>query len=158
MLKINKTMISKRLNNVFYIITFCATLSAFSTSVMAADIGKKQTTRTAFNDIKWKDLSGGRAVANVKGDLSKGAHIKLLKFSAGNKTVAHTHSQSYTGVVVKGVARHYEPNKPETQTILPAGSVWTIPANVPHISECLAGSECIFATQSDGAFDFHPVD
>lgn len=91
----------------------------------------------------------------MKGDLTKGAHIKLIKFIAGSKTPPHTHSHSYTGFVVKGKARHY---KPEAQTILSAGSSWTIPANVIHISECLEGSECIFTSHLDGAFYSKTID
>lgn len=146
-----------QLKNNVYLVTFCAILSVFGTPALAGQDDTQATKRTPFSDIKWKELPGGRGLAHVQGDFTKGAHIKLIKFSAGNKTAIHTHSHSYTGIVVKGVARHYEPNKPETETILPAGSHWTIPANVPHISECLKGSECIFATQSNGAFDVKPV-
>jgi quercetin dioxygenase-like cupin family protein len=157
MLKIIDLIFCKRLNNRSCILTFFATLSVISVSAWADENDTQQTKRTSFSEIKWKDLPGGRGLAHVKGDFTKGAHIKLIKFSAGNKTPLHTHSHSYTGIVVKGVARHYEPNNPETETTLPAGSFWSVPANVPHISECLLGSECIFATQSDGAFDVKPV-
>jgi len=136
-------------------------LGAMTTAAIAGSAHShdeaKSTMRTPFSEIKWKELPGGRALANVKGDFTTGPHIKLIKFGAGNKTIPHIHSHSYVGIVVKGTARHYEPGKPETQTILPAGSVWKISANVPHISECLPGSECIFATQSDGAFDVKPA-
>ena len=157
MLKIANLKSSKCLNKIFYAVTFCTTLNMISTPAMASENDIKQTTRTSFDKIEWKELPGGRGLANVKGDFTKGGHIKLIKFAPGNKTAIHTHSHSYTGIVVKGVARHYEPNKPATQTLLPAGSTWHIPANVPHISECLEGSECIFATQSDGAFDVKVV-
>jgi len=115
-----------------YIFILCIVLDFTGTSALAEN--SKKSTRTSFSEVKWKELSGGRAVAQVKGDMTKGAYIKLLKFSAGSKTPPHTHSHSYTGFVVN---RHYEPSKPETQTILSAGSFWTIPANVIHISECI---------------------
>ena len=111
------------------------------------------TARTAYEDVQWDIKPGGRQLAAVQGDYTKGAHIKLIRFGAGQKTPPHTHSYSYTGVVVKGQARHYEPGKPDTMTILPPGSFWMISANTPHISECLPGEDCVFATQSDGPFD-----
>ena len=154
MLKIINKILSLHLNPLFYAMSFCTTLGVTITTVVAAENDAPKITYTLFNDTKWIELPGSRAVANVKDDFTKGAHLKLLKLSPGNKTVVHTHSHSYTVMVIKGFARHYEPNKPETQVILPAGSTWFIPANVPHVSECLAESVCIFATQSDGAFDF----
>ncbi len=136
---------------------FCVTAGGLISDAFAGADDTAGTTRTPFNEIEWKELPGGRALSSVKGDFTKGAHVKFIKFGAGNKTVPHTHSHSYVGIVVKGTARHYEPGKPETETILPVGSSWSISANVPHISECLPGSECIFVTQSDGPFDVKPV-
>lgn len=115
------------------------------------------TSRTPFDQIEWETQPSGRVMANIKGDFKTGPHIKFIKFQAGAKTPPHIHSYDYVGIVVKGTARHYEPGKPETMAILPAGSNWSISANVPDISECLPGEDCIFVTQSDGPFDVKPV-
>ncbi|MEP5759104.1 MAG: cupin domain-containing protein [Litoreibacter sp.] len=116
------------------------------------------TTRTTHNEVEWNEFPGGRAIANVVGDFKTGAHLKFVRFDAGVKTPPHVHSHSYVGIVVKGRARHFEPGKQQTETILEPGSTWSINAGVPHISECLEGSECLFATQSGGAFDSAPAD
>jgi quercetin dioxygenase-like cupin family protein len=116
------------------------------------------TARTTFDEIEWNVFPGGRAIADVVGNFKTGAHLKFVRFDAGVKTPPHVHSYSYTGIVVTGRARHYEPGNPATQTILEPGSTWTINAGVAHISECLEGSDCLFATQSGGAFDSAPAE
>ncbi len=128
-------------------------IAALSLTASVLAIAEPITSRTAFSDIQWDVKPGGREIAAVKGDYTTGAHIKLIRFGAGKKTPPHTHSYTYTGVVVKGTARHFEPGKPDTMTVLSPGSVWSISAGAVHISECLAGEDCVFATQSDGPFD-----
>ena len=137
---------------------FCAGCVAGLDAVAAAgSVSAKQTTRTPVSELKWKKLPNGRQVSAVHGDMKKGAHTTFIKFTPGMKTAPHTHSNDYVGVVVKGTARHYEPGKPETETVLPAGSHWAVPAHIVHISECLPGSECIFSIRQDAAFDIKPA-
>jgi len=115
------------------------------------------TTRTTYDEVTWNEFPGGRAIADVVGEFRTGPHLKFVRFDAGVKTPAHVHSFGYVGIVIQGRARHYEPGNPATETILEPGSTWSIGAGVPHISECLEGSECLFATQSEGAFDSAPA-
>jgi quercetin dioxygenase-like cupin family protein len=111
------------------------------------------STQVPFDDIVWDVQPNGRTLANIKGDFKTGPHTKIIKFSADQKTAPHTHSYGYVGVIVKGVAKHFEPGKPETEKVLPAGSFWKVPAGVVHISECLPQQGCIFVTQQEGFFD-----
>lgn len=113
----------------------------------------RKSTRTAVSDLTWKNVSEGRSVSPVYGDMKTGKHVTFLKFAPGLKTEPHTHSNDYVGIVIKGTMRHYQPGFPETETRLPAGSHWSIPADVVHISECLPGSECMFAIYQEAAFD-----
>ena len=116
-----------------------------------------QTTRTPIGERVWRTLPNGREVSPVSGDMTTGAHITFIRFAPEMKTIPHTHSHDYVGIVVNGTARHYEPGKPETETVLPAGSHWAVPGNVVHISECLPGSACIFAIYQQAAFDLKPA-
>lgn len=113
----------------------------------------RKSTRTTVSDLNWKNASEGRSVSPVYGDMKTGKHITFLKFAPGLKTEPHTHSNDYVGIVIKGTMRHFQPGFPETETQLPAGSHWSIPADVVHISECLPGSECMFAIYQEAAFD-----
>jgi quercetin dioxygenase-like cupin family protein len=128
--------------------------AALSGAALATEPG---TTRTPVGDIKWLDTGFGPQASPVVGDFTKGKHVSLIKFKAGFKTPLHTHSHDYVGIVVTGKARHFEPGKPETETVLTPGSTWSVKGNVPHISECLDGEDCIFALSQDAAFDIHPV-
>ena len=134
------------------ILTLCIVGTAAITSADSA-----KTTRTPVSALQWTTLPNGRQVSPVWGDMKTGSHITFIKFRPGMKTAPHTHSNDYVGIVVKGTARHYEPGIPQTKTILPAGSHWAIPANVVHISECLPGSECVFAIRQNAAFDIKPA-
>ena len=117
----------------------------------------RMSARTTVKDLKWEKASNGRSVSPVYGDMKSGKHITFIKFAPGLKTEPHTHSNDYVGIVVKGTMRHYQPDFPDTRTPLPTGSHWSMPANVVHISECLPGSECVFAVYQEAAFDRKPV-
>ncbi|GGE16644.1 hypothetical protein GCM10011360_01750 [Primorskyibacter flagellatus] len=112
------------------------------------------TARTPASDVTWLDTPFGVHAAPVHGDFTKGAHVTFVRFKAGQATPVHIHSHEYTGIIVSGVGRHYEPDKPETEVDLPAGSTWYIGANVPHISACNARSDCVFALIQDEPFDY----
>ncbi len=129
----------------------CAYIAASSGLALAGEA--PMTTRTTVDELNWTEVSKGRMVSSVHGDMKTGKHITFIKFAPGMKTAPHTHSNDYVGIVVKGVMRHYQQGFPETETELPAGSHYTIPAEVVHISECLPGSECVFAIYQEAAFD-----
>ena len=115
-------------------------------------------TRTVVSDLPWQDTPFGPQAAPVHGNFAEGQHITLIRFSAGLKTPLHTHSADYIGVVITGSTRHFLVGKPETEQVLPPGSHWFMPAGVQHVSECLAGSECIMALYQTAVFDFHVVE
>ena len=142
------------LKSIFVVLCIFA-LSIVGTAAITSANGDR-TTRTPVGELQWTTLPNGRQVSPVWGDMKTGAHITFIKFTPGMKTAPHIHSNDYVGIVVKGTARHYEPGLPETGTILPAGSHWAVPANVVHISECLPGSECVFAIRQNAAFDIKP--
>lgn len=127
----------------------------FSSLALAGET--RMSTRASVNELSWKEVSKGRSISPVYGDMKTGKHITFIKFAPGMKTVPHIHSNDYVGIVVKGTARHYQPDFPENETVLPAGSHWAIPGGVVHISECLRGSECIFAIYQEAPFDRKPV-
>ncbi|MBX2839600.1 MAG: DUF4437 domain-containing protein [Gammaproteobacteria bacterium] len=127
----------------------CATVSASKTS---------ESARTSEGELQWLDSGFGPTVSPVFGDFSKSTHVTFVRFTSGMTTPLHTHTADYTGVVLTGVTKHWEPGKPETEKTLPAGSHWFIPGGVPHVSECLPGAECVMALYQQGAMDFKPVE
>lgn len=128
-------------------------LLALTSPVLAEEL-TDTSSRTPLGAITWLPTPFGPDAAPVMGDFSKGRHVTLVRFPAGMKTPVHIHSGDYTGIVVTGTARHYAPGHPETEIDLVPGSFWSMPGNLPHISECLPGADCIFALFQDTPFDF----
>ncbi|MFL2546098.1 MAG: cupin domain-containing protein [Candidatus Rariloculaceae bacterium] len=117
-----------------------------------------RVTTTPIDDIDWLALPDGRAVSTVHGDRTSGEHTTYVRFPAGMRTAVHMHSNTYDGVVVAGVARHFEPGLEESAIWLSPGSVYRVPAETHHISQCADESFCIFAIHQHGALDRTVVD
>jgi quercetin dioxygenase-like cupin family protein len=124
-----------------------------ATPTLAGD----EVTHPAAGDIGWLPTPFGVEAYPVYGNFAEGRHVTFVRFKAGQATPLHTHSHDYTGIIVTGTGRHFQPDRPETMVDLPAGSIWTMPADVPHVSECLPGADCVFALIQDEPFDFTEV-
>ena len=124
----------------------------------SAHAGEDRSSRTPFQDLTWVQTPFGPLASPVVGNFASGQHVTYIKFPGGMSTPLHTHTHTYTGMVIAGVSRHFVPGKPETETDLPPGSHWTIAANQPHVSMCLPGPECIMAIFQTDPFDFKPVE
>lgn len=130
-------------------ITFMANASANS---------EPATSHTAATELQWVDSGFGPLVSPIHGDMGSGQHITYVRFGAGLATPLHTHTHDYVGIVLSGVAMHWEPGKPQTRKMLSAGAHWFMPANVEHVSECLPGAECIMAIYQQNSMDFIPTE
>jgi quercetin dioxygenase-like cupin family protein len=138
----------------FKTIIFGAVAALATVQLAAAD----ELVRRPADGAAWLETPFGVEAAPVDGDFSAGKHISLIRFKAGTRTPVHTHSAAYVGVVVQGQGIHFEPGTDGEETALAPGSSWSVPANLPHVSGCLAGDDCIFALYQDEAFDFVPLD
>ena len=130
----------------------CCTVLA-SCAVVNNSGTEEVVTRTVAEDVAWNELPDGRATAAVHGEMALNEHISYVRFPRGMRTAVHTHSNAYTGIILQGVARHFEPNSAGEDVWLPAGSFYRVPADIPHISECSDQSVCIFAIHQHGSFD-----
>ncbi len=133
------------------------TMALAITSLPAcAATGDTESSHAVFEKLEWFETPFGPHASVVNGDFSKGEHVTYIRFLPGMVTPVHTHSSDYTGLVIKGKTMHWQPGKPDTQIELAEGSHWSISANIPHVSECLPGKECIMAIVQKSAFDFIP--
>ena len=136
-------------------------LGTISAGALAGKHQKSSSLKAATNvpvtELKWQETPIGVLASPVAGDFTMGGHVTYLKFPAGAKPPAHTHSADYTGIVLFGNMRHEVKGAPETQRSLPPGSYWSIPANVEHVSECLPGTECVAVLMQNEKFDFLPT-
>lgn len=111
----------------------------------------------SFDELHWIQLPENTRMqfAVISGDHTKGPYSQMRKVTGGTDNGLHTHSIEITDVVISGLwyagadmvsAKNFGP-----------GSVVVIPANVPHVSGCRPGSDCVFYHEGKGKFDFKPV-
>ena len=112
------------------------------------------------SDIKWTDLGPGAPgvkVADLWGNHAKGAFGALLKLPAGFAAPLHTHTYDMKVVIVSGTYIQAPEGKPEFR--LGPGSYFMQPGgNYRHTTTCDKASDCVFLVESNGPFDFKPVD
>jgi quercetin dioxygenase-like cupin family protein len=121
----------------------------------AAKKGKGPVMMTAA-DMKWVDMPvKGVQAATLWGNMSKGAHGALIKFSPGTIVPLHTHSSQIKAVVISGTL--YTGADEASAKDFGPGSYIVQPVGWKHVTGCRAGADCIFFTESPGKFDVKPV-
>jgi quercetin dioxygenase-like cupin family protein len=108
-------------------------------------------------DLKWIEVpnAGGAQVANVTGDIFKGAYAAFAKVPGGQDHPLHTHSSEVMAVVISGTFSVTPEGGVEKK--LGPGSYFSIPARVKHTNSCVAGAPCLLFQQGPGKFDMKPV-
>ena len=81
--------------------------SVLGTASLAAG-DKALSTHTATPELEWMELPFGAKATLVAGDSSQGWHVTYVKFDAGMKSMLHTHTHAYVGVVVTGTTGNEE--------------------------------------------------
>ena len=131
-----------------------STLIIFSSAAYAKD--KIQSTPP--DTLEWITTPEGVAFASLTGNRFAESYMAMVKLPAGLVSPAHIKTSNMFGVVVSGSMVHFAADeKPKDNVILPEGSFYKIPKNVPHISKCVSEADCITFLYQDGKFDFLPV-
>jgi quercetin dioxygenase-like cupin family protein len=93
----------------------------------------------------------GIQVANVWGDVTKGAHGAFFRFDPGFVSPLHTHTYDYYAVVIKGDLENYQPGqKPEK---LGPGSYWYQRGKQAHTTACVSKEPCEIYIVQQNKFD-----
>ena len=111
--------------------------AVLSTAAVAWAQGLKpeRITPEDMRNAKWTTSPSGTSQATVVGDPSKpGLYVSISKFPAGLKTIVHTHPDDRVVTVISGTAYFgFGETFDETGVqAMPAGTVYTEPANQPH--------------------------
>ena len=110
------------------------------------------------NALDWQTTREGVAFAALDGDRFKEPYMAMVRLPSGLISPPHTKSANMFGVVVSGtLVHHVHGDKNASETLLPAGSFYKIPANLPHVSKCVSETACVTFLYQDGSFDFLPV-
>jgi len=145
-----KTIGDKVYISIFLAVTFF--LSIYTNVSAASD----KPVTTQHDKLVWVEIAPFLQVATVTGDMSKGAHGTIGKFTPNSDSPLHTHTGAYHGVVISGVMTNPfgdEKNPPK----LTPGSYWYVPAGAEHVTSCLSDTPCIFYFYADEKFDFIPI-
>ena len=118
---------------------------------------KKEIVMQTPEELKWVDVpnAGGAQVANVTGDIFKGAYTALAKIPAGQVHPLHTHTAGATAVVISGTFWITPDGGVEKR--LGPGSTFTVPGNIKHASGCAPGAPCLLYQTGAAKFDMKPV-
>jgi len=118
--------------------------------------GKKPVAMTP-DQMKWVPVPNtpGVMTAVVWGDPETGAHGAFHKFVAGFRAPLHTHTANTRIVVISGTMAMIGKDGKEMK--FPAGSYYTQPNTLPHVTKCMEGSECLVFLQANGKWDLKPV-
>jgi quercetin dioxygenase-like cupin family protein len=111
----------------------------------------------SFDELHWIQLPENTRMqfAVISGDHTKGPYSQMRKVVGGTDNGMHTHSIEITDVVISGL--WYAGADMASAKNFGPGSVVVIPPNVPHVSGCRPGNDCVFYHEGKGKFDFKPV-
>lgn len=97
------------------------------------------------------DQPKGPQMHIISRDMENGPFRALVKFPAGATSPEHTHTATYSAVVLSGAMSHGGPAP------LGAGSFWTTLGGEAHVTGCVSEAPCLFFVSMDGAFDMTPT-
>ena len=132
-------------------------------AVGALGLSSEATEPTAIISIPsaqldWEITDEGVAFAPLVGERFEEPYMAMVQLPAGLVSPAHTKSSNMFGVVVSGTFVHVLAEaRPGDEVLLPVGSFYKIPANLPHISKCVSDTDCVTFLYQDGKFDFLPI-
>ncbi|MBY3060407.1 DUF4437 domain-containing protein [Rhizobium leguminosarum] len=93
----------------------------------------------------------GIQVANVWGDVTKGAHGAFFRFDPGFVSKLHTHTYDYYAVVIKGQLENYQPGQKHEK--LGPGSYWYQRGKEAHTTACVSKQPCQIYIVQQNKFD-----
>jgi quercetin dioxygenase-like cupin family protein len=93
----------------------------------------------------------GIQVANVWGDVNKGAHGAFFRFDPGFVSKLHTHTYDYYAVVIKGQLENYQPGQKAER--LGPGSYWYQRGKEAHTTACVSKRPCQIYIVQQNKFD-----
>lgn len=157
-----KQLIRKMVWASLFVITACNNDDNDSTKTVVSPLPSFESeVQISANEIIFGDfatgINGGAIQAATVEGMLNGAHGTFITIPAGDETVAHTHTNTYHGIVVKGIVEN-PVDGDTTPKPLPAGSFWYQPGEQEHITPCSQDSEepcVVFIFQSEN-FDFIP--
>ena len=128
---------------------------AMGTTPAEAAAEASTMTVTAAADIVYSPVNPekpeGPGMLQTSGDMKTGPFTALVSFPAGATSPKHSHSATYSGVVVSGSVSH-------GADAMDAGSYWTQIGGEVHTTGCASEEACVFFVAMEGAMDMVPAE
>ena len=142
-------------------ISTCATCVLMVSAALAVPtlaLATDSIKRITPSELAWERTPEGVAFAPLMGDRFRESYMTMVRLPAGLVSPAHSKTANMFGVMVSGAMVHTVVGADlKEQIVLPEGSFYTIPKNVPHVSKCVSSVDCVTFLYQDGQFDFVPV-
>ena len=107
--------------------------------------------------LQFQATGPGIEIAPVSGDPAGGSHTFFLRLAADFDGFMHTHTASYTAVVISGAAKHWELNESRKYArVMKPGDTFFQKGGVPHQDANVAGETTIIFVSMDGVPDVFP--
>lgn len=115
-------------------------------------------TRIPAAELSWDNTAEGIAFAPLLGDRFIEPYMAMVQLPGGLVSPAHTKSANMYGVVLSGTLVHVSMHAEGSvhEILLPPGSFYEIPADLPHVGKCVSTADCVTFLYQDGKFDFLP--
>lgn len=126
--------------------------------VSSATYAEGNIQNTPPDSLEWVTTPEGVAFASLVGDRFTGPYMSMVKLPAGLVSPPHLKTSNMFGVMISGSMIHSVTGAdPSDAVVLPEGSFYRIPKNLPHVSQCVSKTDCITFLYQDGKFDFLPL-
>lgn len=146
----NKTLLYL-VTSILLVLGELATLSVASEPSLVTSLSPDQ--------LDWETTEEGVAFAPLIGQRFEEPYMAMVLLPGGLTSPAHMKTANMFGVVVSGTMIHAAVGADSGKEILlPAGSFYKIPANLPHISKCVSEADCVTFLYQDGKFDCLPTE
>ena len=127
---------------------------ASSTPMEAEQVAAPSLVRTQLADTDFQQLFPGVAVHFVYGGIGLGVPTAQLgRIDAGLTFPAHSHSDDYHAVLIKGRFQHWEVGDADKGPVMLPGATFFQGKDVPHYDSCLGPEQCLvyvtFAHRAD---------
>ena len=136
----------------------CALLTSSLLISALPTIAAERIQNEPVEKLDWQKTPEGVAFAALIGDRFAEPYMAMVKLPAGLVSPAHTKTANMFGVILSGSMVHSAVDAdPNDDVVLPEGSFYKIPKDLPHVSKCVSDTDCVSFLYQDGKFDFLPV-
>ncbi|MDE0371740.1 MAG: DUF4437 domain-containing protein [Rhodospirillales bacterium] len=110
------------------------------------------------DDVEWREVAPGAALARLWGDPENGAYVRLIKVPAGVEGSTHWHSGDVHAFGVSGAWLSVTEGDPAGAREMSPGSYLFHAGGTVHSNTCIGPVECVLLVWQPVAHDVIPAE